>query len=209
MNQTERFLKSEADAWFYRNREKIGTGKSIKEDLLLQLIEDAGIKPTSILEVGCANGWRLHELGKRYGAKCIGVDPSTAAWKDSIERYPDVTVHHGMAHYLNFPDNTFDLVIYGFCLYLCEPKRLFQIVMEGDRVLRDGGDLAILDFDVIGQPHSVTYHHSPGVLSYKMNYEDIWMAHPGYTRGISMYRDNKAVILHKNMRDAFPLKEQL
>jgi len=78
-----------------------------------------------------------------------------------------------------FENNRFDLVIFGFCLYLCDRKDLFKIAYEVDRVLADGGELAILDFSP-AFPYRNPYSHQPGIFSYKMAYADLFTWNPAY-----------------------------
>lgn len=210
MLQTMTFLATEADAWFLRNRDKMATREAIKNDLLLKLIQDKGLRPKCVLEVGCANGWRLEELRKRYGCICTGIEPSTLAQRDAADRYPDIDVRAGMAHHLNFTDGSFDLIIYGFCLYLADPTRLFEIAAEGDRVLKESSHIALLDFHS-PEPCSVVYKHAPHLRSYKMTYSSLWLWHPGYdliSASISADKQLETALLQKNMKAAFQLKEQ-
>jgi ubiquinone/menaquinone biosynthesis C-methylase UbiE len=79
----------------------------------------------------------------------------------------------GLATQLPYQDKKFDLVFFGFCLYLIEPNEIFKAVMEADRVLRNGGFLAILDFDY-GQLCVNPYKHAPGIFSYKNHYSQIF-----------------------------------
>ena len=67
------------------------------------------IAPHGVLEIGCSNGWRLEAIREKYGCDCLGIDPA-----DSQFPY----IFKGTADSLPYPDNQFDLVIYGFCLYL-------------------------------------------------------------------------------------------
>ena len=46
----------------------------------------------------------------------------------------------------SFPDNFFDMIILGFCLYLCDRNKLFKIASEVDRVLKENSYLVIIDF---------------------------------------------------------------
>ena len=74
----------------------------------------------------------------------------------------------------------FDVVYFGFCLYLVDRFDLFQVVAEADRVLKTGGFLFITDFDPrIAMKRK--YHHKEGVYSYKMKYENLFLGSPSYT----------------------------
>ena len=42
---------------------------------MLHAIKQHSIKPTAVLEVGCADGWRLRELMKKYKCMARGIDP--------------------------------------------------------------------------------------------------------------------------------------
>ena len=78
-----------------------------------------------------------------------------------------------------YKDDSFDLVIFGFCLYLIDRNLLFKSISEADRVLRDGGYLAIEDFD----PSKIMmnkYKHCKGINSYKTNYSKIFLASEHY-----------------------------
>ena len=67
----------------------------------------------------------------------------------------------------------------GFCLYLVDRSLLQRVVAEADRVLANGGLLAILDFDP-DVPCARPYHHRPGLMSYKMDYAALFLANPAY-----------------------------
>ena len=75
----------------------------------------------------------------------------------------------------------FDIVIAGFCLYLCDRSDLFQIAAQMDRVLADGGHMVIYDFytDV---PYKNSYGHLGGLYSYKMDYPSMFSWNPAYQR---------------------------
>ena len=71
------------------------------------------------------------------------------------------------------------MVVFGFCLYLIDRKDLFQSISEADRVLKDGGLLAIIDFDP-SKPYKNLYSHKQGIKSYKNNYSDIFLSSGHY-----------------------------
>jgi len=74
----------------------------------------------------------------------------------------------------------FDIVVFGFCLYLCDREDLFRIAQEADRVLKPDGWLIIHDF-FAKTPTRREYHHKPGLFSYKMDYRRLFDWHPAYT----------------------------
>jgi len=174
--QRDLFLQGEADEWYLRNREVLLKRDS---DPVLDSLAHLKLQPTSVLEVGCANGWRLELLRQHTGASVAGVDPSSAAIEEGHALYPAVDLRVGTAEELDFGDASFDLVIFGFCLYLVDPQLLFRVVAEADRVLRDGGHVVIFDFLEPTAYHN-EYVHRPGVRSHKMVFSRLFTAHPAY-----------------------------
>jgi SAM-dependent methyltransferase len=172
MMQKDIFLQSEGDAWFARNCDRLG-----EHDPVSEIIEAAGIKPKRVLEIGCANGWRLSRLRGKYGCEVAGVEPSIEACTAAAAN--GVDVHNRTAAML--PGPGFDLVIYGFCLYLTDPAEWFDIVAEGDDVLADGGYLIVHDFDMTNShPFARRYEHRPDILAYHVDFAKFWLAHPCY-----------------------------
>lgn len=166
-----------ADAWFERNRTKLGgdaePGKSTR-------FFARHIRPGQrVLEIGTANGHQLHRLKQIAGCDAYGIDPSPSAIADGRARYPGLALSVGTADKLDFPDGAFDAVIFGFCLYLVDRGLLMRSVAEADRVLARGGRLMIVDFDP-AVPHRRPFVHQPGLWSYKMSYPDLWLASPDY-----------------------------
>jgi SAM-dependent methyltransferase len=170
MNQTQAFRDSLGDAYFRRNKTKLGL-----EDHITTAIDRAGIKPKGVVEIGCANGWRLERLQRKYGCYVYGIDPSREAILDGQKSdRPWLSV--GTADKLWFADGGFDMLIFGFCLYLCEPQEWFKIVCEADRVLADGGHLIIHDF-AVARPHRIKLQDGVG---YAFDHRKLWLAHPSY-----------------------------
>lgn len=204
--QAQIFLSGEGAAWLERNEAKLPA----KDDPVLDAIKAHLLHPKKVLEIGCANGWRLIELEKQYKCLCSGIDPGLTHSRITGK----VALHRGVASNLQlFNHSAFDLVIYGFCLYLCDPEDYFRIVAEGDRVLADGGHLVIYDFnlDALQLPHSRKYSHRAGLFSRKMRFENLWKSHPAYM-AISQHLIGKmddltsVTVLKKNMAGAFPVQ---
>lgn len=127
------------------------------------------------MEIGCGNGVKLSDLCDFFESTGSGIDPSSAAISNGKQLYNDLNLSVSTASKLPYRDNEFDLVYFGFCLYLVDRNDVLKAVAEADRVLRDGGFLAILDFDP-KQRHKRPYHHKQGLFSYKTSYADFFTA---------------------------------
>lgn len=176
ISQEAAFWGGEGDAWFRRN-----PSAAINPAVMAAFI---GImnRPQKILEVGCGTGKYLNALRDQYGCYCVGVDPSGEAIAFGKEHYPDLKLYLGTCESI-YPlfrrEEEFDLIIFGFCLYLVGRDGLFYAVTSADALLKEGGHLAIHDFHP-ALPQKVPYHHQEGLFSYKMRYADLWLANPAY-----------------------------
>ena len=180
MSQKNTFLSGEGNMWYQRNKSAFTTEKQ-KEDPVLLALEHCQIKPVRVLEIGCANGWRLAELHNRYNCETYGVDPSEEAIVDGKVQYPYMHLSVGTADDLPRIEPV-DLIVFGFCLYLCDPEDLFKIAMESHHLLKNNGYIAILDFHPPTGHYRNKYSHKEGVYSYKMNYSTIFSWHPAYIK---------------------------
>ncbi len=181
MSQKDAFLSGEGDAWFERNAGSAERQIPASDPLLrvLQdLIPESGGQRLRVLEVGCGDGARLHWLAANRNCECSGVDPSPRAVEAMRSRGLDAVC--GTADRLEFGDASFDIVAFGFCLYLCDREDLFRIAAEADRVLRAPGWLVIYDFHA-SHPTRRDYHHLEGLYSYKMDYSALFTWHPDYS----------------------------
>lgn len=172
MRQADIFLQGEGDAYLERNRDKLGASDPVAE-----AIEHLGIKPQRVLEIGCLDGWRLAALRDRYGCEIYGVEPSRQAGIEAAARR--VPVVQSSAAVLPV-SGKFDVVIYGFCLYLTDPADWLRIAAEGDGVLKNDGHLIIHDFAANGEPFARKYEHRANVMAYHFNFARLWLANPLY-----------------------------
>ncbi len=181
MKQKNIFLKSEADAWFDRNKENLSR-RNFEDDNIVRAISDISKSSSNtmlkILEIGCGGGERLNYISNSINCSVSGVDPSLDAVNHCKLNNIDAIV--GAADSLIHKDNTFDIVIFGFCLYLCDRGDLFRISTEADRVLKKEGWIIIQDF-FAKSPIQNEYHHTSGIKSYKMDYKTLFTWHPDYT----------------------------
>jgi len=180
--QKDFFLNSEGDAFFERNKNKIKQINSNQNfDHLTELIINLPFnknKKVNILEIGCGQGERLNFLKKNLNCNVFGIDPSNKAIKVANEKGISASV--GTAEKLPFKTKSIDLLIFGFCLYLCDKTDLFNISNEADRVLKESSWLAIVDF-WSENDYEVPYKHHKDISSHKCNFSKMFTWHPFYT----------------------------
>lgn len=195
MKQKTVFLEQgEADAWFTRNLGSLG-----KYDPVTPLIEELQIKPKCVLEVGCANGWRLDRLRSKYDCIVVGIEPSMKAGVDGARLR--VPIHQMTASTLPVTPGGYDMIIYGFCLYLTDPEDWFAIAAEADRALAPNGHIIIHDF-AVETPAAIRakpYEHRQGLMSYHYDFPRLWRNHPLYrqVRCITGQHDDVVTVLRK------------
>jgi len=187
MKQKNIFLESEGNAWFERNAKLIASRHFPEADsLLVEILNLPNLeKGTKILEIGCGEGGRLSWLRENCGFDCYGVEPSAQAVE--VAKGRGIAAQQGTADHLPFDDDTFDVLTFGFCLYLCDREDLFRIACEADRVLKNPGWLLIVDF-YSPAPVKREYHHRSGIFTHKMDYRTLFTWNPSYTNFLHKVR---------------------
>lgn len=175
-SQKKIFLQDEGNQWYLRNKNAIYTKSN---DPIVDLLVYRQLKPKVVLEIGSSNGWRLNNIREIFASDCYGIDPSIKAIIDGRQKFPEINLTQGTADSIPFEEKVFDLIIFGFCLYLCDRKDLFKIVYEADRYLKDQGYLIIYDFEPTF-PYKNRYQYKAGMYSYKMNYSNLFLSNPSY-----------------------------
>ncbi len=158
------FLESEGDSWYQRNLQSISS-RSKEDDSIYKIIQEiVSLKDSElkVLEIGCSNGYRLGWIKEYLNLDVYGIDPSKVAIEEGVLQGLNLT--QGTADNLPYNDNFFDIVILGFCLYLCDRKDLFKIAYEVDRVLKNQSYLIIFDF-YSKLPYSNPYVHNSNINS--------------------------------------------
>lgn len=123
-------------------------------------------------------GYRLKSLMEDYEVRTFGIDPSAGAIHTAKSFGVDAKV--GTADRLEYPDNFFDVVLFGGVLCWCDPKDLFLIAAETHRTLKPEAWIIIDDF-YSRHYDQVPNKHKDGLFTYKMNYSNIFDWHPNYT----------------------------
>lgn len=190
------FLRDEGDRWFERNKDKV-VMYDIETDPVVAAIRKLDLKPKQVVEFGCGTGHRLAALRARYGCDIMGIDPSREALMEAAALRVPAIQSTASSPPLSTP---FNLIIYGFCLYLTDPDDWLQIAAEANNVLSDGGHIIIHDFEPVETPYARHYSHRNGIRAYHFDFAKLWLAHPQYER-LSSERvaDDQAVtVLRKN-----------
>lgn len=177
--QRDIFLGGEGDAYFRRNGPAYASQQAGRTSLPLQVIKHHVHPGSQVLEIGCANGLNLETLRRQSGCVGSGIDPSAEAIDAGKREFPSLDLHRATADALPFADASFDLVWFGFCLYVTDRALLPRVVAEADRVLKDGGFLAIVDFDP-DAPVRRRYSHAQGVTTFKTDHARLFLGFPQY-----------------------------
>jgi len=104
----------------------------------------AGIKPESILDIGCGTGRLLRKAARRWPvARLIGVDPAEGMVKEARRLTPGALFYVSPAETLPLPDASFDLVLSTISFHHWQDQ--LQGVKQVVRVLRPGGIFVLVD----------------------------------------------------------------
>lgn len=111
---------------------------------VLKAIENTE-NPKKILDVGCASGWFISEIQKRYPRTlCYGIDIYDDAIKYARKRYPKIKFNIADAHKIPYKDETFDIVVCTEVLeHVDDPGK---VLTEIKRVLKRNST-AIIELD--------------------------------------------------------------
>jgi ubiquinone/menaquinone biosynthesis C-methylase UbiE len=178
MLQDEYFAQGEGDAWFQRNQmhlqQQTGSG-----DWVMHSINQLAAKKQfqSVVELGCANGWRLALLQQQLQNSQLlfsGIDISSQAIRQGQKAYPDLDLHVAPLTQVPF-SNCYDLAIVSFVLHWIDRANLTQCIAEIDRLVAEQGYLIISDF-LPNHPQRRQYHHlaKQKVFTYKQDYAKIF-----------------------------------
>ena len=180
-HQRDAFVAKEGDGYYARNGKALAGSSKIREFLTQRIAHHcASYNFPKVLEIGCSSGGNLESLNRILPICACGVDPSAEAVRVGLQAYPNFDLKVGTADALPFDDHSIDLVWFAFCLYLVDRSLVARVVAEADRVLKDGGLLAIHDFDP-DVPTTRPYAHYPGIKSYKMDYSGLFLCTPAYS----------------------------
>jgi SAM-dependent methyltransferase len=179
--QRDVFSENEGDRFFERNKGGLADDSPVKRFVVGRIAHHlARTEIPRVLEIGCASGGNLAALNILHPIDGFGIEPSRNAVRVGKDSFPHFDLRVGTADRLSFDDACMDVIWFGFCFYLVDRPLLHRVVAEADRVLKDGGFIAIHDFDP-DVPCVRPYSHFQGVKSYKMNYPGLFLADPAYS----------------------------
>ena len=175
-DQKHIFLSGEGDAM----NQRIIKDNKPEKNLIVEVMSDLKIVPKEVLEIGCSDGWTLNAIDKKHQCKCYGFDPSEQAIAEGTKEFDKLNLTVGTANNLEaFGSRTYDLIILGYCLYVCDPSDLFAIASNIDKSLKDNGLIIIWDF-TSPIPYRNSYAFNKSISAYKMDWNKMFTWHPTY-----------------------------
>lgn len=96
------------------------------------------------LEVGCGYG-RVSGFVADYAEESVGIDPNGDALADAERLFPDVEFREALASDLDFPDDSFDLVVAWTVFTHVPPDALESSVRELKRVARPDATILLAE----------------------------------------------------------------
>jgi SAM-dependent methyltransferase len=220
-DQDEFWSADEGDRYYARNRDALKS-KRADTDPAIGLVRAHALQPDNVLELGCADGWRLELMRRESGCRAVGVDASAGAIEAGRADYPDLELHVGTLAEVPIEDRRFDLVIVYFVFHWNARETLLRACSEVDRLVADGGHLIVGDF-LPDRPHRRVYHHAAdaGMYTFKQDYAALFGATGLYheidrvifdatskqsTRG-DVHSDNRGgcALLRKSLTEGYPV----
>lgn len=176
-----------------------------KLKIVLTLID---IKADRILDVGCASGWFLNEISKRYpSSKLDGIDASQKSVDYGNKEYKNLNLVFADAHKMPFKDKTFDIVICAEVLnHVVNPKKVLE---EIKRVLKPNGTVIIEIEDSQSYLFRLIWYfwiHLPGSVWNHAHIHDFSFKNLGEIIKESGFRIKRKKIFLLGMGIAFQLK---
>ncbi|MEK7640511.1 MAG: class I SAM-dependent methyltransferase [Patescibacteria group bacterium] len=108
---------------------------------LAEYLQSINFQSGKVLDVGCGYGRYSEMLGDNY----IGIDLEKDALELCRKSYPGKTFLEMDATKLNFPDNSFDLVISTLMFHHLTEDQFIQATKEIKRALKPGGRFYLVD----------------------------------------------------------------
>jgi ubiquinone/menaquinone biosynthesis C-methylase UbiE len=189
------------------------------------LIDRIRVKPRRILDLGCGTGSTTLMLKQAFPeAEVIGLDLSPYMLVRAEDKAKtaglEIQWYHGNAEQTGFADESFDLVTASLLFHETPPSVSQSILRESFRLLKVGGEVAILD----GNQKTLqnldwlnNIFEEPYIRDYASGSVDAWMGKAGFeavqtqelwllnqvSSGVKPLRDASAVRVQGSGEEAF------
>ncbi len=142
-----------------------------------------GFTPRKMVDIGCAYGGTIHIMSSLF-PKCsfLGVDPGVKSIKLAKKYNSDkrnVEFKIGTSDALPCSDGSSDSVLLLMVLQWIPRRVLIKTIAEIDRVLTNGGCIALMEFQP-DQPIQSPSIHNRDVFVFKDAYEPMFTVFPWY-----------------------------
>jgi len=152
------------------------------------LIDAVRVKPRRIIDLGCGTGSTTLMLKQAFPeAEVVGLDlsPCMLVVADMKAQKAGLNIEwlHGNAESVAFPDGSFDLVAASLLFHETPPAVSRAILRESFRLLKVGGQVAILDGNqkTLRQTEWLTdIFEEPYIKSYAAGSLDAWAGAAGF-----------------------------
>jgi len=109
-------------------------------------LQDLSIRPnTQVLDLCCGSG-QVTQVLTQYSEAVTGLDASPLSLQRARRNVPQADYVEAFAEVMPFPDQRFDLVHTSMALHEMQSDQCQQIIQEVYRVLKPGGQFALIDF---------------------------------------------------------------
>lgn len=109
-----------------------------------EIIHKYGLsKKIKILDIGCGSGNAVNYLVKK-GFDITGIDISQEIIKEGREKYKNIDIRVMDSHYMDFEDNTFNIISLECSLSIMKDPNL--VLSNCKKILKDKGVILLSDF---------------------------------------------------------------
>lgn len=157
MKQSDKYIPALSFDWLTPLYDPLLRWGMREETFKRDLIQQARIQPGyRVLDLGCGTATLTILVKQTHpDAEVIGLDGDPNVLEigraKAAKAGVDITLDHGLAFQLPYPEDSFDRVLSSLVLHHLTSENKRRAFREVYRVLRPGGEFHVVDF---GRPHS-------------------------------------------------------